>query len=459
MAKELQNRNSSTSIWSAPVRSAWAALAVGTLLLSAVTTARSQEEKAPKPPAYSVRYTFIGGADGANPNYAGPGAGLIRDEEGNLYGTAGLGGDYSSVYCESVGCGVVFKIDRTGKETVLHTFTGPPDGAEPTAGLIRDEAGNLYGTTIGGGSAGLPAGTVFKVDRAGKETVLYSFTGGVDGNGPYASVIRDEAGNLYGVTIGGGDLSGCFGNGCGVVFKLNPAGKEAVLYSFTGGADGDNPGTSLIRDEAGNLYGTTISGGSDGQGVVFKLDPTEKETVLYSFTGGADGGGPQGLIRDREGTIYGIASDGGAFGNGVVFRLDRAGKETVLYTFTGEADGGFPYGTLLRVGSDLYGTTFFGGISTAICGGPYCGVVFKLDAAGKETVLHSFTGADGINPYAGLLPDEEGNLYGTAAYGGDLASPAAPCYGIGCGVVFKLALHEDCKDREMEGEILPSQSD
>jgi uncharacterized repeat protein (TIGR03803 family) len=459
MTKERQYRNSSTSIWWKLLRSAMTGPTVGMLLLSTGTEARSQKEKAPEPPTYSVLYTFTGGADGANPNYAGPGAGLIRDEEGNLYGTAGLGGDYSSVYCGSVGCGVVFKIDRTGKETVLHTFTGPPDGAEPTAGLIRDEAGNLYGTTIGGGSAGLAAGTVFKVDRAAKETVLYSFTGGADGNSPYAGVIQDEAGNLYGATIGGGDLSGCFGNGCGVVFKLNPAGRETVLYSFTGGADGDNPGTSLIRDEAGNLYGTTISGGSDGQGVVFKLDPTKEETVLYSFTGGADGGGPQGLIRDREGTIYGVASDGGAFGNGVVFRLDPAGKETVLYTFTGGTDGGFPYGTLLRVGSDLYGTTFFGGNSTTLCGGPYCGVVFKLDATGKETVLHSFTGADGINPYAGLLPDQEGNLYGTTAYGGDLASPAAPCYGVGCGVVFKLTLHEDRKDSEKGSDVLPSRID
>jgi uncharacterized repeat protein (TIGR03803 family) len=234
------------------------------------------------------------------------------------------------------------------------------------------------------------------------------------------------------------------------------AGKETVLYSFTGGADGNGPQTSLIRDEQGNLYGTTLFGGASGQGVVFKLDLTGKETVLYSFTGGADGAQPEGLIRDTGGTLYSVASDGGAFGDGVVFKLDPHRNFTVLYTFTGGTDGGVPYGTPLLFGGDLYGTTFFGG-STA-CGG-FCGVVYKLDATGKETVLYSFTGADGINPYAGLLPDAEGNFYGTTGYGGDLASPAAPCYGIGCGVVFKLTLHEDCKDSEKEGKILPSQSD
>src|SRR5450631_362725 len=198
-------------------------------------------------PSYEVLYTFTGGADGANPSAGGSDAGLIRDEDGNLYGTTPGGGDLSSAYCGSYGCGVVFKVDRLGKETVLHAFTGPPDGAEPLAGLVRDEEGNLYGTTLGGGSAGFPVGTVFKLDRAGKETVLYSFTGvGADGSGPYAGVIRDEEGNLYGTTIGGGGSSACSG-GCGVVFKVDRVGKETTLHAFTGPPDGAGPLAGLVR--------------------------------------------------------------------------------------------------------------------------------------------------------------------------------------------------------------------
>jgi len=449
MTKELQHRNSSTSIWSIPVRSGWTVLGVGILLLSAVTTARSQEEKAPKPPTYTVLYTFTGGADGAFPNEPSPGPGLVRDAEDNLYGTATSGGDFSGEACggPGFGCGVVFKLDRFGNQTVLHTFTGPPDGAQPEAGLIRDEEGNLYGTTIGGGSAGVPGignGTVFKIDRAGEETILYNFTGGDDGNGVYAGVIRDEQGNLYGTAQFGGS------SGNGLVYKLDRLGKQTVLHTFTGPPDGALPEAGLIRDEQGNLYGATTRGGTSGIGVIFKLNPTGKETVLYSFAGGADGAYPEGgLVRDAAGTIYGTTAIGGAFNNGVVFRLDPAGKETVLYTFTGGTDGGFPYGTLLRVENDLYGTTFFGGNSTTLCGGPYCGVVFKLDQAGKETVLYSFTGAaDGSNPYIGLARDEQGNLYGTSAYGGDLTSPECPGYG--CGVVYKITLHDDLQRQRKE---------
>jgi uncharacterized repeat protein (TIGR03803 family) len=435
MTNELQHRNSSTSIRSIPLRSAWTALAVGTLLLSAVTPARSQDEKAPKPPTYNVLYTFTGGADGANPNVPGKGAGLIRDGEGNLYGTTTSGGDLSCSLGSGFGCGVVFKLDCAGKETVLHTFTGP-DGVNPVASLIRDEEGNLYGTAVAGGSSAGGGGTVFRLDRAGKETVLYSFTGGADGSAPYG-VIRDEKGNLYGTTQYGGASND------GVVYRLDRTRKETLLHTFTGTPDGVNPTGGLIRDEEGNLYGATTRGGTAGIGLVFKLDPTGQETVLYSFAGGADGAYPEGgLVRDEVGTIYGTTAIGGAFNNGVVFRLDRSGKETVLYTFTGGTDGAFPYGSLFLGAGYLYGTTFFGGDLTSPeldCSGTGCGVVFKLDQAGTETVLYTFTGAaDGANPYVGLLQDEEGNFYGTTGYGGDLTSPQPLCTGFGCGVVFKL---------------------
>lgn len=210
----------------------------------------------------TVLYSFTGGADGANPHGS-----LILDKAGNLYGTTSLGGLLS---CFGAGCGVVFKLDTTGTETVLHSFTGP-DGANPDAGLVRDKEGNLYGTTSGGGPS--KEGTVFKLDTTPTETVLYSFTGLADGAGPLAGLVRDKAGNLYGTTNQGGNLSCKAPSGCGVVFKVDPAGVETVLHSFTGGADGSVLYGDLVQDKAGNLYGTTSNGGASGVGTVFKLTP------------------------------------------------------------------------------------------------------------------------------------------------------------------------------------------
>ncbi len=183
------------------------ASAIGALLLSAVPAALSQglsqNKEAAKQPAFSTVYTFTGGSDGFFPNSLGADNGMTPDNRGNLFGTTTNGGDASCEYEYSSGCGVVFKLDRAGKQTVLHTFTGP-DGAGPIGGLVRDEEGNLYGATNGGGSAALPSGTVFKLDPNGKEIVLYSFTIGDGGNNPYAGVIRDEEGNLYGTMSNGG---------------------------------------------------------------------------------------------------------------------------------------------------------------------------------------------------------------------------------------------------------------
>jgi uncharacterized repeat protein (TIGR03803 family) len=358
---------------------------------------------------FSTLHSF-NGMNGANPY-----AGVIRDKAGNLYGTTNGGGAY--------GVGTVFKLDAAGKETVLHSFTGGADGAYPYASLILDEVGNLYGTTgLGGdlscfGHGGQGCGVVFKLDAStiSKETVLYSFTG-ADGISPYASLIRDDAGILYGTTCCGGSY------GAGVVFKLDGTGKETVLHGFTGDADGGTPFAGLIRDKAGNLYGTTFAGGAYGVGTVFKLNATGTETVLYSFNNVGDGAGPYaGLIRDAAGNLYGTTCCGGAYG-GIVFKLDRTSKETVLYTFTG-LGGDYPYAGLIRDDAgNLYGTTTGGGTGW--------GTVFKLDTAGTETVLHSFTSfADGWYPYAGLIRDDAGNLYGTANGGGRYT------YG---GTVFKL---------------------
>jgi uncharacterized repeat protein (TIGR03803 family) len=396
-------------------RAAGTALALAIMLVPAVLATRSAQAQTY---TFSVPHSFTGPPDGGIPY-----AGVVWDAQGNLYGTTSGGG--ASAY------GTVFKLDTTGNETVLYSFTGTgTDGLDPQGNLMRDAKGNLYGTTVQGGvgcTAEDGCGTVFKLDTAGKETVLHDFTGSPDGSSSFSGLVRDTQGNLYGTTSGGGEPACKFG--CGTVFKLDKAGNEIVLYSFTGGTDGGSPYPGLVRDTQGNLYGTTAAGGDNacknGCGIVFKLDATDHETVLYSFTGGADGLGPQGnLVRDAQGNLYGT-SGGGASGYGTVFKLDASGKETVLYGFTGatKGDGAYPSGSLVRdAQGNLYGTTSSGGVSL------WWGTVFKVDKNGKETVLYSFTGgADGQYPN-GLVRDTQGNLYGTTSLGG--AS--------GYGTVFKL---------------------
>ncbi len=385
---------------------------------------------------YKVLHRFSGGADGALPI-----ASLVRDAAGNLYGTA-LGGGSPRCF-DGAGCGTVFKVDPTGKLSVLHRFTGGKNGAAPN-GLIRDATGTLYGTTGGGGTGcgNSGCGTVFKLEMTGKETVLYRFSGAPDGAGP-AGLIPDSAGNLYGTTYygGTGPCNDGQGVGCGTVFKLDKSGNETILHSFSGGTDGANPpGGGLVRDSMGILYGTALNGGDFGQGIAFKLNKTGKVTVLHAFTDGTDGGQPQGgLIRDAAGNLYGTTFSGGNCqynqnGCGTVFKLNKAGRETVLYDFLGgSSDGLFPFaGVIQDAVGNLYGTTHVGGDPTCVPDG--CGVVFKLDTKGKETIVRSFkSGKDGAFPQAGVISDEAGNLYGTTTAGGGIG-----CRGAGCGIVFKI---------------------
>jgi uncharacterized repeat protein (TIGR03803 family) len=399
-------------------------------------------------------YTFSGPPDGLNPQ-----ADLVEDGSGNLYGTTSQGGVTGGA-CGNLGCGVVFKLGTTGEETVLYSFTGQPtDGASPVAGLILDASGNLYGTTSQGGTSNF--GTVFKLDTTGKETVLYSFAGKpADGASPVAGLILDASGNLYGTTSQGGTSN----SNAGTVFKLDTTGKETVLYSFAGKpAGGASPLAGLILDASGNLYGTTVAGGAGASGTVFKLDTTGKETVLYSFRGGrADGAYPEaGLVRDTTGNLYGTTSAGSDLCYiisslpptppteiycGTIFKLDTTGNETVLHSFTGSPDGAIPdAGLILDAAGNLYGTTLEGGAGGCDVVGSRpdsppvnlgCGSVFMVDTTGAVTVLYSFSGTGfDWGPHAKLFLDESGSLYGTTSQGG---VTGGACGNLGCGTVFEL---------------------
>ena len=405
-----------------------------TLLLAlAIVPAQAQATK------FTVLHTFHGPpTDGEAPLGV-----LIRDSAGNLYGTTSEGGTGK---CSKYGCGTAFKMDETGSEVWLHSFAGS-NGQYPFAGLFRGEAGNLYGTTNQGGAhcygTGFPGcGTVFKLNETGEETLLHSFAGSPDGWFPEALLVVDGMGNLYGTSSAGG-ASG----GYGTVFQLGTTGSETILHNFAGPPEGGGDGAysyeGVIRDAAGNLYGVTAAGGAYGAGVVYEVNASGAETLLYSFTGSSDGAIPDSvLLFDSQGNLYGTSAEGGnsecgGTGCGVVFELSpQSGgswTETVLYEFCSLSectDGESPgTGPLVRDSAgNLYGTTYFGGTYRS-------GVVFKLDTTGKETVLHSFTGgADGSFPDAGLTMDNAGNLYGAAEEGGD-----TNCYAPhGCGVVFKL---------------------
>jgi uncharacterized repeat protein (TIGR03803 family) len=412
---------------------------------------------------YQVLYSFKGGADGN-----GPYAGVALDSAGNLYGTTYQGG--------AANAGAVYKVSPSGRETVLYSFTGGADGANPYAGVIVDSAGNLYGTTYNGGAS--KAGVVYKVSPAGQETVLYTFTGGPDGGNPYAGVTADASGNLYGTALAPQPAEGQGG----VVYKLNTSGVFSALYDFSSVKGPWKPMAGLARDEEGNLYGTTQEGGSAGAGVVFELDtagnlkvlysipgggpPTSspgprpnpgvavdsignvygctpyegvagvvfkvgaagQESTLHSFAGAAGGTNPISLTRDSAGNWYGNTYEGGAANAGVVYRADPTGQETVLYTFTGGADGALPsFGGPVALDSagNVYGTTVGGGSAAGRAG---FGVVYKVNASGQETVLHTFTGgADGGYP-GGVILDSAGSLYGAAGGGAS-----------GSGVVYRLS--------------------
>jgi uncharacterized repeat protein (TIGR03803 family) len=390
------------------------AVILATFLLAAAHRALAQVE--------TVLYSFgNNGTDGYSPY-----AGLALDAEGNLYGTTYLGGVFNN--CNGGSCGTVFKVTPSGNETILHSFAGGrTDGCFPDmAGVVLDDAGNLYGTTNGCGSYG--SGVVYKLTPSGNETILHSFSS-ADGNAPFAGVLLDKAGNIYGTTNGGG------AHRCGVVYKLTPDGIETILYSFVGAfGDGCFPmGGLVLVDNA--LYGTTYLGGRHGVGAVFKLRLSGTETVLHSFSeNGIDGTYPEACVAlDKAGNIYGTTYQGGVNHIGTVYKLTPSGTETILHSFpANDTDGTDPYFAALILDKlgNLYGVTNSGGAS----GG---GTVFEINSSGTETILHSFSenGTDGFFPL-GVVLGKMNTLYGVTDLGGTKKGQGTN----GGGTVFKMVL-------------------
>jgi uncharacterized repeat protein (TIGR03803 family) len=408
MTKSPQNRD---SVLGMCLRTATVAA-----VLAIIPVASTQASAPTQEPTFTVLHAFTGGAgEGANPY-----AGLIHDEAGNLYGTTLNGGLWQH--------GTVFKLDPAGVVTTLYSFERRGDGNKPYGGLVRDSAGDLFGMTPTGIGDKVSDGIIYRISASGKEAKPHVFTGPPsDGLRPYGGLIRDQ-GTFYGTTSVGGSVDQ------GTVFSLSN-GREIVLYSFnthSGDGDGANPEGTLVRDEAGNLYGTTLQGGNDSFGTVFRLDSTGNETILHAFSI-ADGSPGPGLMLDQLGNLYGT-TNGGSSGDGTLFEMDTGGNNyTILYTFPGGANGVQALGALVAdKAGNLYGTTRYGGDLS--CGAPYgCGVVFKLSPAGNETILHTFSGKDGMVPSSGLVRDAAGNLYGTAPRGGSTETCDS-----GCGVVFKI---------------------
>jgi len=394
------------------------------VVIAIAVAARSEERP------FTVSHGFSSEADA--PSGSEPRAGLALDpKSGNIYGTTILGGENSA--------GVIYRIDNENKFHRVTQLIHPKFFGSHPNGLVLDKMGNLYGTTYDGGFA--KSGAIFEYSPTQKVfTVIYTFQGGPLGSNPVAAlVLNEQKSTFYGTTLRGGGMGDN-----GEVFEISTSGNGFVpLHLFTGGSDGGAPAASLIVDSEGNIYGTTMNGGLTGGncgtlgcGVVFKIQPTacEKnkndcETVLYSFTGGADGGFPvANLTMDKHGNLYGTTLMGGNIGGacgklgcGVVFKLEHK-KQTALWRFNGR-DGKYPQaGLVFDSKNKLYGTTTFGGDFGK-------GTIFKLDLSAngtKETVVHPFTGGhDGKFPVAGVLL-HHGYLYSTASEGG--SSGSGPLY-------------------------------
>jgi uncharacterized repeat protein (TIGR03803 family) len=369
------------------------------VVLAATMTAQAQ--------TFSVLYNF-GTKSGTPANPSNPGI-IAQGRDGNMYSTSVNGG--------SNGLGSVFKITPAGKVTVIWSFD-EAHGYNPNGGLTLGTDGNFYGATLYGGSAGF--GAVFRITPSGKLTVLYNFTGGSDGLYPAAPPIEGTDGNWYGTTQG--DFSSY-----GTLYKLTPSGKLTVLYTFIGSQGSEQPRAPLIQGTDGNFYGTTALGGANNEGIVFKITPSGKLTVLYNFdsTHGTTPYSP--LIQGADGNFYGTTSSGGSGGGGVVFKLTPRGKLTVLNNLGSGSGPSVPYAGLVQATDGyFYGTTYQGGTTGD-------GSVFRMSAKGQLSDLYNFDLTTGFRPEATLLQHTNGILYGDT-YEGGTSIPA--CGNSGCGVFF-----------------------
>jgi uncharacterized repeat protein (TIGR03803 family) len=438
-------------------KSVWLRVSCLLFLLSAVSAAAARPEK--------VLLSF----DFTNGQY--PQA-MSMDDSGNLWTVESFGGSGTCPEYGTSGCGTAVELTQVSggwRPKIVYNFRGGNDGNRPTGNLVFDGQGNIYGVTVDGGSPTCQCGTVFKLSPASggwKESVIYRFNktnNHNDGMFPWAGVIIDAAGNLYGTTQSGGN--GCSFS-CGTVYKLSPAGSgawtETVLYNFKGDSvnDGQYPAAPLVLDAQGNLYGTTHWGGAatnaqcdlggGGCGVVFELSPNGSggwtEAVIHVFeSGNGDGFYPEaGLVLDANGNLYGTTSAGGpntcdgSIYCGTVFQLSPSSggtwTEMLLHIFS-SGEGFSPQaGLMFDTAGNLYGTTYNGGVHNA-------GTAFELspNSSGgwKETILHSFgNGHDGLAPDTALVIDASGNLYGAAPYGGSDVTGA--CASFGCGAVFEI---------------------
>jgi uncharacterized repeat protein (TIGR03803 family) len=367
---------------------------VGTMLLAAAAALFAGSMV--RAQTYTVLHAFTG-PDGSQPQ-----GGVIQASDGNFYGTT-YGGSLA-------GIGSVFKVDQLGHFTTLHSFVGT-DGAFPQAGLIQGDDGNFYGTTTEGGAISCSGfsfgcGTVFRMDSVGDLTTLHTFDG-IDGATPISGLVQASDGSFYGTTSSGGTI------GHGTVFRMDSSGNLGTLHDFLGGPDdGSQPTAGLIQATDGNLYGTSLGGGTVGSGTIFKVDLAGHLTILHSFAG-SEGAQPWGgLTQGRDGNFYGTAmGGGGVYPLGTAFRMDPSGNVTALHTFA-PVDGIQPYGVLTEAADgDIYGTTTTGGIIGY-------GTIFKLDPQGNFMVVHGFTGADGNSPLSGVILAADGSLYGTTSGGG-----------------------------------------
>jgi uncharacterized repeat protein (TIGR03803 family) len=334
-------------------------------------------------PAQANHYRVLHSFNGKDGSYAN--GNLQLDAAGNLYGTTAEGGEF--------GKGTVFKLGPRGVYTVLHSFTGGADGGEPSAGLVIDPStGDLFGTAFN---------NIFRINAAGDLTVLHTLDYDTDGNGSVGALLRDKAGNLYGTTSQGGATD------VGTVFEFTRDGTFKLLSALDDGRCGSNPTGRLVL-KGTDLYGVATTSGGDGSGSVFKVAANGTCSAFYSFP---DGVGPDGgVARDKAGNFYGTKLGGSSY----VYALSPSGTLSKLYTFTGGADGKFPVGDMLLTDSGkLYDVASRGGVGDN-------GTVFALDLSGTLTTLHSFTGApaDGAEPNGGLVRGSHGKFYGTTIRGG-----------------------------------------